>query len=122
MRVRALSIYIGSVPIAEMSEATITFKANGELVVVVNEVVKTKGVTTTEFTAETLTPVEGYTVDMVGMLLLQSPTVILLPIANQFYSVKGTFDEVAIKTMIKSGMTTASFKWSGGSPQPQSLF
>jgi hypothetical protein len=34
-----------------------------------------------------------------------------------FYTVTGTFDEASIKTMIKSGSTTGSFKFSGGTPQ-----
>jgi hypothetical protein len=117
MTVRAAPIYVGPLKIAELTEATVTFKANGELLVTIEEVVKTQGVVTTELTADTVVPFGGLGVDMVGLLINQTNVQVGVLMNGTFYTVTGTFDEASIKTMIKSGSTTGSFKFSGGTPQ-----
>jgi hypothetical protein len=117
MHVRSAPIYVGPSKIAELTEATVTFKANGELIVTMEEVVKTKGVVTTEVTADTVVPFGGLSVNMVGMLIDQTEVQIGVLTNGAYYTVNGTFDEASIKTMVKSGSTTGAFKFSGGTPQ-----
>ena len=117
MRVQAVPIYVGPLKVAELTEATITFKANGELLVTMEEVVKTKGVVTTEISADALVPFGGMTVDMVGLTVAQTDVQVGVLMNGNYYTVDGTFDEATVKTMIKSGSTTGSFKFSGGTPQ-----
>jgi hypothetical protein len=117
MTVRAAPIYVGPLKVAELTEATVTFKANGELIITIEEVVKSKGVVTTEVTADTVVPFGGLTVDMVGLLIHQTEVQVGVLTNGTYYTVTGTFDEASIKTMVKSGSTTGSFKFSGGTPQ-----
>jgi hypothetical protein len=119
MKVKAVSLLIGVTKIAELMEVTITFKANGEIIPVSDEVIKSKGVTTTDLSFETVAPVGGYGVDMVRAMIEQNDTSILIPMLGAFFSATGTFDEASIKSIVKSGMTTGSFKWSGGTPTIQ---
>jgi hypothetical protein len=116
MTVQVAPVYVGPLKLAEMTEATVTFKANGELIVTIEEVVKTTGVVTTEITAETVVPFGGLTIDMVGLLVNQTSVQVGVLMNGNFYTVTGTFDEASIKTMVKSGSTTGSFKFSGGTP------
>lgn len=115
-KVKAVALYIDGNKIGEMREVSMTFKTNGERIHTIDETVKTIGAVDTDITFETIVPEEGLTLDMFKLTLEQPYTTILIPANAQNYGCEGSFDEATLKSIVQTGATTGSFKWSGGKP------
>lgn len=115
-KVRAVSLYINNTKIGELREVTITFKTNGERIHTIDETVKTVGAVDTDLTFETIVPEQGLKLDMFLLTINQPYTTIMIPANGQNYSCEGTFDEATLKSIVQTGATTGSWKWSGGKP------
>lgn len=115
-KVKAVSLYIDNQKIGELREVSLTFKTNGERIHTLDETVKTQGAVDTDVTFETIVPDDGLSVDMFKLTVDQPYTTLLIPANAQNYSIEGTFDEATLKSIVQTGATTGSFKWSGGKP------
>lgn len=123
MIIRSAPVFVGSLKIGELKEVTCTFKSNGELVVLSDEVLKSKGVTTSEVSFETVVPTTGLALDLFQIMIVQADINVTIPFNGKTYDITGTFDEATLKSVVQSGMTTGSFKFTGGTPvQTQSSF
>lgn len=114
--IRSAPLFVGNAKLAELKEVTCSFKSNGELVVVSDEVLKSKGVTTSEVSFESVVPVTGMSIDVFGVMIAQADLVITVPFNGVSYNILGSFDEGTLKSIVMSGMTTGSFKFTGGTP------
>lgn len=115
--VRGSVFFAGNIKIADLMDGSATFKSNGELLVTVDEVIKTKGVVTSEYSFGTAMPATGMKgADLVQVSIDQVPLTLNFVANGRTYAVEGTFDEVTIDTKIASGSTTGKFKFSGGKP------
>lgn len=114
--VRSAPVYVGSIKVGELKECTVSFKSNGELAVLSDEVIKSKGITTTEVSFTAVVPVTGMSLDLFGATIAQADVSIAIPFNRQTYNVNGTFDEATFKSVVQSGMSTGDFKFTGGSP------
>ncbi len=115
-KVKAVALYIDNNKIGELREVSMTFKTNGERIHTIDETVKTVGAVDTDITFETIVPEDGLSLDMFKLTIEQPYTTILIPANAQNYSCEGTFDEATLKSIVQTGATTGSFKWSGGKP------
>ena len=114
--VRSAPLYVGDIKVATLKELTCSFKSNGELAVLSDEVIKSKGITTTEISFETVVPVTGLNIDLFAVTIAQAGVSIAIPFNGKTYNVDGTFDESTFKSVVQSGMSTGSFKFTGGTP------
>lgn len=116
LKVRAVALYVDNTKIGEMREVSITFKTNGERIHTLDETIKTVGAVDTDITFETIVPESGMKLDIFKLTIEQPCTTCLIPANAQNYSCEGTFDEATLKSIVQTGATTGSFKWSGGKP------
>jgi hypothetical protein len=116
MIVRSAPVYVGDLKIAELKEVTCSFKCNGELAVLSDEVIKSKGITTTEVSFQTVVPVTGLRLDLFAVTIAQAGVSIAIPFNGKTYNIDGTFDEATFKSVVQSGMSTGDFKFTGGTP------
>jgi hypothetical protein len=116
LKVRAVALYIDNNKIGELREVTLTFKTNGERIHTIDGAVKTVGAVDTDLTFETIVPETGLKLNMFELTIEQPYTNIMIPANAQNYSCEGTFDEATLKSIVQTGATTGSFKWSGGKP------
>jgi hypothetical protein len=115
--VKAAPFFIsGKTKIGELTEGTVSIKGNGERVIVESGVIKTTGRATTDIDMEGLVPVNGMTFDAFAATISQQKITFMVQFNGHFYSVRGSFDEATMKTMVASGKTTGSFKFTGGQP------
>lgn len=117
MIVKSAPLFVGSLKLAELRELSCTFKANGELIVLSEEVIKTKGVTTSEISFETVVPVTGLSINLFSVTIKQVGVTIVIPFNGAVYSIDGSFDEATFKSIVQSGASTGSFKFTGGTPK-----
>lgn len=113
--VSAVDIYvIGMGKIAELRECTMSFKTGGERVPIASGVIKTLGKIVADVDFETVVPADGMSVDLFAATVLQARTYLDVPFGGKRWIVGGSFDEATMKSMQNSGLTTGSFKYSGG--------
>ena len=112
----ARPLYMGALMVGTLKELTCSFKSDGELAVLSDEVIKSKGITTTEISFETVVPVTGLNIDLFAVTIAQAGVSIAIPFNGKTYNVDGTFDESTFKSVVQSGMSTGSFKFTGGTP------
>lgn len=117
MIVRSAPLFVGNLKLAELKEITVTFKANGETIVLSEEVVKSQGVTTTEVSFDTVVPVTGLSINLYSVMINQAGLSLTIPFNGVTYTVAGSFDEATFKSVVQSGATTGSFKFTGGTPK-----
>jgi hypothetical protein len=115
-KVKAVSLYIDNTKIGEMREVTMTFKTNGERIHTLDETIKTQGAVDTDVSFETIVPEVGLKLDMFALTVNQPYTTLMIPANGKNYTCEGTFDEATLKSIVQTGATTGSFKWSGGKP------
>ena len=112
----ARPLYMGALMVGTLKELTCSFKSDGELAVLSDEVIKSKGITTTEISFETVVPVTGLNIDLFAVTIAQAGVSIAIPFNGKTYNVDDTFDESTFKSVVQSGMSTGSFKFTGGTP------
>ncbi len=118
--VKAAPFFIsGKTKIGELTEGTVSIKGNGERIVVESGVIKTTGRSTTDIDMEGLIPVKGMSFDAFAATIAQTKLTFMIQFNGKWYSVRGSFDEATMKTMVASGKTTGSFKFTGGQAKVQ---
>jgi len=99
--------------VAEMTQATVSNKANNALIVTADDVIKTRGKPTAEVSFETIYAVGGSRFDVNAAVLAQTVCTVTMQIDGGMLEVKGTFDSSDTKTDIAKGQTDGSHKFSG---------
>ena len=113
--VEAVDLYvIGVGKIGELRECTVAFKTGGERIPVSSGVIKTKGKIVADVDFEAVVPADGMSVDVFMATITQANVYIDAPFNGSHYIIGGTFDDATMKSVQASGLTTGSFKFSGG--------
>jgi hypothetical protein len=99
--------------IGELTEATGTVKSNGQLMPTADDIIKSKGKPTGEFTFGTVIPVGGMTLNAVLMVLTQEVAAVTMQYGGGLIECIGTFDQAAIKTNVSQGSTDGNFTFTG---------
>lgn len=113
--VQAVDLYVvGGGRIGELRECSVAFKTGGERIPISAGVIKTKGKIVADVDFEAVVPADGMSVDLFMATVTQSTLYIDAPFNGAHYIIGGTFDEATMKSVQASGLTTGSFKFSGG--------
>ena len=115
--VRAADLFItGGRKIAELKEVTFSIKGNGERFATSAGVGKSKGRPFTDVDFEAVVPVNGMSFDVFKATINQTSLSVGVPFNGANYAVDGSFDEATFKSIQQSGMSTGTFKFTGGEP------
>jgi len=100
--------------VGELTEATFTVKANGQLITTADEVIKSRGKATAEVTYTRVRPTVGVAFSVARAVIAQSVHTVTgqLP-GGELIAVTGTFDQTAVKTNVGQGMTDENPTFSG---------
>ena len=98
----------------ELTEATVTVKANGQLLVTADDIVKSRGKATADVTFGSVIPTGGMRTDIPTLVVNQRFITIEMQYGGGLIEVSGTFDQAALKTNVAQGATDGNFTFSGG--------
>lgn len=112
-RTKAADLLAAGVKIGEMTDVTVSIKGSGERIPTSDGVIKTVGQPVADVDFESLTPTTGMKFNAFRATLEQTVLAVSATFNGEVYVVEGTFDEGTMKSVVSSGKTTGSFKFSG---------
>lgn len=112
-QIAAAILLIDNKKVGELTEASYSVKANGQLVVTADEVMKTIGKSTAEISFTVAMPVAGLTINIAELAITQQWCVVQFVYAGLNLISQGTFDQTDFSSNIGSGMTDQKPRFSG---------
>jgi energy-converting hydrogenase Eha subunit C len=111
-------IYLNNKKVAELEEIKCKFMTNSEQQTGTDAVLgESTGIVMMEGSFNTVIPVAGMQIQIVGILLSQAYVDIQLEIGGVVYKVEGKLIDGEVTSTSKTGVTKGSFNFRGGAPQ-----
>lgn len=108
----------GSKKVGEIEEVRASFMSNGDQLISIDEVAESTGIVTTEGSFNTVLPYGQASVDMLDLMLKQTPVEIGFgPVNGKFYKAAGKINRAEVTSTARSGTTRGVFSFRGGTPK-----
>jgi len=106
-------VKIDGIKVAEMTQATVSNKANGQLIVTADDVIKSRGKATGEVKFDTVYAVGGSRFSVNRAVVEHTWCTVTMQLDGEMLVIEGTFDGSDTKSEVAKGQTDGSHSFSG---------